>query len=324
VAESIAGMPVLQASNAAPRFEARFAQLNEAHYRRPPAGAARQRLAAAADAGLPQHAAAGAGDLVFDLRSGGAALGAVEIGVLYAFMSYIARVTEPLTQITMQFSQLQQAMVGAARVQTLLQEAETPPNPPGGEVREGGIRIDHLDFAYQPGRPVLQDIAIELPPGSFHGIVGHTGSGKSTLLSLLLRFYPAPPGRIRIDGTPLEAIGEDHFRDRVGPGAAGPFLLAATARENIAMGRPLTRRAGRGRGAGRACARLHRGAGARLRHAAGRRRRAAVGRPEAAAGDRAGAGRPAAHPVPGRGHRARRFGHRAGGAARAGGSCAAR
>jgi ATP-binding cassette subfamily B protein/ATP-binding cassette subfamily C protein/ATP-binding cassette subfamily B multidrug efflux pump len=154
-------------------------------------------------------------------------------------MGYIARVTEPLTQITMQFSQLQQALVGAARVQTLLREAETPPHAAGGEVHAGGIRIDHLDFAYQPGHPVLRGIDIELAPGSFHGIVGHTGSGKTTLLSLLLRFYPAPPGRIRIDGTPLEAIGEDHFRDRVGLVPQEPFLLAATARENIAMGRPL-------------------------------------------------------------------------------------
>jgi ATP-binding cassette subfamily B multidrug efflux pump len=240
VAESIAGMPVLQASNAAPRFEARFAQLNEAHY-----AARQQELRANAWLLRPMldfinTLLLALVILVFDLRSEGAAMGAVQIGVLYAFMSYIARVTEPLTQITMQFSQLQQAMVGAARVQTLLQEAGTPPNPPGGEVREGGIRIDHLDFAYHPGRPVLQDIAIELPPGSFHGIVGHTGSGKTTLLSLLLRFYPAPPGRIRIDGTPLEAIGEDHFRDRVGLVPQDPFLLAATARENIAMGRALT------------------------------------------------------------------------------------
>ncbi|RYY68923.1 MAG: ATP-binding cassette domain-containing protein, partial [Comamonadaceae bacterium] len=187
VAESIAGMPVLQASNAADRFQQRFADLNEAHYQ-----ARQQELRANAWLLRPML------DLlntlllalvihVFDQRSGGAALGAVEIGVLYAFMSYIARVTEPLTQITMQFSQLQQALIGAARVQTLLQEAETPVAAAGGEVREGGIRIEHLDFAYDNGRPVLQDIAIELPPGSFHGIVGHTGSGKTTLLSLLLR-----------------------------------------------------------------------------------------------------------------------------------------
>ena len=70
--------------------------------------------------------------------------------------------------------------------------------------------------------------------------MGHTGSGKSTLLSLLLRFYPAPPGSIRIDGTPVEAIAEEHFRASVGVVPQEPFLLAASARENIAMGRKLT------------------------------------------------------------------------------------
>ena len=59
---------------------------------------------------------------------------------------------------------------------------------------EGAIAIERLDFAYQPGRPVLHDLNLQIAPGSFHGIVGHTGSGKSTLLSLLLRFYPAPAG----------------------------------------------------------------------------------------------------------------------------------
>ena len=74
---------------------------------------------------------------VFGLRSHGGALGAVEVGVLYAFISYISRVVEPLIQITMQFSQLQQAMVGAARVHALLKEAETPVAADHGQVSRG-------------------------------------------------------------------------------------------------------------------------------------------------------------------------------------------
>jgi len=86
----------------------------------------------------------------------------------------------------------------------------------------------------------LHDVNLRMDAGSFHGIVGHTGSGKSTLLSLLLRFYPAPVGSVRIDGTPVESIGESHFRDAVAVVPQEPFLLAASARENIAMGRALT------------------------------------------------------------------------------------
>jgi ATP-binding cassette subfamily B multidrug efflux pump len=130
--------------------------------------------------------------------------------------------------------------VGAARVHALLKEGEAPVAADHGRVTEGAIAIDHLDFAYLPGRNVLHGIALDIAPGSFHGIVGHTGSGKSTLLSLLLRFYAAPAGRIRIDGTPVEAIAEDHFRASIGLVPQDPFLLAASARENIAMGRALT------------------------------------------------------------------------------------
>ena len=238
--ESIAGMPVLQSANAASRFGQRYAQANEAHY------ASRQReLRANAWLLRPVldllNVAVLAGLIwAFGLRAQGGALGAIEVGVLYAFINYLSRVVEPLIQITMQFAQLQQALVGAARVHALLQQPGTPAATAVGEITTGGIEIEGLRFGYQPGRDVLHGLDLHIAPGSFHGIVGHTGSGKTTLLSLLLRFYAAPPGSIRIDGIPLEAIGEDHFRERIGLVPQEPFLLAATVRENIAMGRPLS------------------------------------------------------------------------------------
>jgi ATP-binding cassette subfamily B protein/ATP-binding cassette subfamily C protein/ATP-binding cassette subfamily B multidrug efflux pump len=240
VAESIAGMSVLQASNATARFRERFAATNEAHY-------GSRQVELRANAWLLRPAL----DLlnvlllavvigVYAWRSSAAGLSAVEIGVLYAFINYISRVVEPLIQITMQFSQLQQAMVGAARVHTLLKEAEAPPATAQGRIEAGGISIHGLDFAYTPGHPVLHGLSLDIAPGSFHGIVGHTGSGKTTLLSLLLRFYPAPPGTIRIDGFAVDAIGDAAFRSGVGLVPQEPFLLAASVRENIAMGRELS------------------------------------------------------------------------------------
>ncbi len=253
-AESIAGMAVIQASGAAPRFAQGFADTNQAHYdsRRVELRANAWLLRPALDflnvamlaaligvygLGLAGGAAGGAGGL--GGLGGITTAGALEVGVLYAFVSYIGRVVEPLIQITMQFSQLQQAVVAAARVNTLLNEPQAPAAQGSGQVGAGRIQVHDLHFGYQPGRPVLHGLDLDIAAGQFVGIVGHTGSGKSTLLSLLLRFYPAPTGALLIDGQPLDQIGDADFRRQVGLVPQEPFLLAASARDNIVMGRAL-------------------------------------------------------------------------------------
>lgn len=238
--ESIAGMAVLQASNAAPRFNARFVRTVEDHWdaRRAELRANAWLLRPALDLLNILLLALVMG--VFGLRSQGGALSAVEVGVLYAFISTMARVVEPLIQITTQFSQLQQSMVAASRVNTLLQEAESLRTSGQGRVTQGHIVIDHLTFAYASNPPVLHDLSLDIAPGQFVGIVGHTGSGKSTLLSLMLRFYQAPPGSVTIDGQPVDDIDDEAFRHAVGLVPQEPFLLAASARDNIDMGRGLS------------------------------------------------------------------------------------
>ncbi len=241
-AESIAGMAVVQASGAAGRFSQRFADTNAQHYnsRRQELRANAWLLRPALDFLNVALLAAVIG--AYGLRAGdgsGGGLSALEVGVLYAFVGYIARVVEPLIQITMQFSQLQQAMVAAARVNTLLDEPLPPPPSGAGSVTAGSISVRDLHFGYQPGQPILHGLDLEIAAGQFIGIVGHTGSGKTTLLSLLLRFYPAAPGTLAIDGQPLHSLGDQDFRRAVGLVPQEPFLLAASARENIAMGRGL-------------------------------------------------------------------------------------
>jgi ATP-binding cassette subfamily B multidrug efflux pump len=243
MAESIGGMAVLQASNAEARFAARFGATNAAHYT--------ARLAELrANAFLLRPAL----DLlnvillaVVIYSFGQRPINAVEVGVLYAFINYIARVVEPLIQITMQFSGLQQAVVASARVAALLDEPEAHEHAPGkaafdaGPAHDAGsapaVAIRALSFGYAPGQHVLHELNLDIASGSFVGIVGHTGSGKSTLLSLLLRYYTADEGSIAIHGEPLAGIANARFRAEVGLVPQDPFLLAASARENIDMGR---------------------------------------------------------------------------------------
>ena len=236
MAESISGMAVLQASNAETRFRARFGATNAQHYE-----ARMAELRANAWLLRPMLDLLNVLLLVLVIYSFGLRqFDGLQVGVLYAFVAYIGRVVDPLIQITLQFSQLQQAVVAASRVNTLLQE--TRPVAVGGtqRIRQGQVSISGLSFGYDPQHPVLRELNLEIPAGSFYGVVGHTGSGKSTLLSLLLRFYTAQSGSIAIDGTPLAAFGDDDFRADVGLVPQDPFLLAASVRENIAMGRQLS------------------------------------------------------------------------------------
>ena len=250
MAESIGGMAVLQAHNASGRFGERFAATNGAHYT--------ARLAELrANAFLLRPAL----DLlnvvllaVVIYSFGQRSMNALEVGVLYAFISYIARVVEPLIQITMQFSGLQQAVVASARVADLLDENTAADH---ASLADSGldahldavpadtpaIAVRDLSFGYAPGAAshVLHGVNLTVAQGDFVGIVGHTGSGKSTLLSLLLRYYVAAPGAgsIAMLGRPLATIDNDTFRGEVGLVPQDPFLLAASARENIDMGRGL-------------------------------------------------------------------------------------
>ena len=233
--ESIAGMSVLQATGAAGRFAQRFSDTNEAHY-----GARMGEVRANAWLLRPALDFVNILLIVAIVAAFGTQrFGAIEIGLLYAFISYVARVVDPLIQITMQFSLLQQSIIAAARVNKLLQEGETERVTRERRITRGHVRLADVSFGYDPAEPVLHDVSLDISAGSFVGVVGHTGSGKSTLLSLLLRFYAPQAGRIEIDGIPVNAIGDAHFRADVGLVPQEPFLMAASAHDNIDMGRNL-------------------------------------------------------------------------------------
>ena len=256
LAESIAGMSVLQSCLAERRFAARFEATNQAHYQ--------SRMSELrANAWLLRPALDLLNSIllvlvIYSFSQRGIQSGfGLEVGVLYAFVSYIERVVEPLIQITMQFGQIQQAIVSAARVNALLEQkvsldagiAQAGNEKgagmmavvavPSDRLTRGEVVFKNVNFGYDPACPVVHEVSCHFASGGFYGIVGHTGSGKSTLLSLLLRFYQPQSGCIEIDGVALDAIGEAEFRLKVGLVPQEPFLLAATVRENIAMGRNL-------------------------------------------------------------------------------------
>ncbi|WMW82494.1 ABC transporter transmembrane domain-containing protein [Undibacterium cyanobacteriorum] len=239
VAESINGMAALQACNAQTAFGERFEKNNQEHYR-----ARLDELRANAWLLRPALDLLNSCLLVLVIYVfGQREFSGLEVGVLYAFVSYIARVVDPLIQITLQFGQIQQAVVSAARVNHLLNEGAVADVHSTARIAQGAIRVHELSFAYDGAKTVLHGVNLAIPAGAFYGVVGHTGSGKSTLLSLLLRFYEAQQGQLQIDGIDISTISDAEFRAQLGLVPQEPFLLAASARENIAMGRTLSEEA---------------------------------------------------------------------------------
>ena len=101
----------------------------------------------------------------------------------------------------------------------------------------GDIRFERVVFGYEPGRPVLRGLDLELRAGETVAVVGPSGAGKTTLCSLLPRFYDVDAGRITIDGLDVRAVTRASLRRQIGIVEQDVFLFAGSIRDNVAYGR---------------------------------------------------------------------------------------
>ena len=166
--------------------------------------------------------------------------GTMEVGVLYAFISYLGRLNEPLIELTTQQSMLQQAVVAGERVFALMDCPRQTYGYDDEPLKSGSIDINDVSFAYRDDRLVLQDISLHVPLRSFVALVGHTGSGKSTLASLLMGYYPLSKGEIRLDGRPLSALSHSTLRKGVAMVQQDPVVMADTFFANVTLGRDIS------------------------------------------------------------------------------------
>ncbi|EOZ9386342.1 TPA: SmdB family multidrug efflux ABC transporter permease/ATP-binding protein [Enterobacter bugandensis] len=171
--------------------------------------------------------------MLFGLSSSGT----IEVGVLYAFISYLGRLNEPLIELTTQQSMLQQAVVAGERVFELMDRPRQAYGRDERPLQSGAIAFDNVSFAYREDRLVLQDITLDVPSRGFVALVGHTGSGKSTLASLLMGYYPVTQGEIRLDGRPLASLSHNVLRKGVAMVQQDPVVLADTFYANVTLGR---------------------------------------------------------------------------------------
>jgi ATP-binding cassette, subfamily B, fatty acid transporter len=174
------------------------------------------------------------------------ATGQVTLGSIQAFIQYVRQFNAPLSQVAGMYNTLQSGVASAERVFDLLDEPEESPDseltlpPPNGQGPRAGGRVEfqHVNFAYRPGTPVIQDLSLVAEPGSTVAIVGPTGAGKTTMVNLLMRFYDVDSGRILIDGVDIATVSRQSLRSRIGMVLQDTWLFDGTIAENIAYGRP--------------------------------------------------------------------------------------
>jgi len=141
----------------------------------------------------------------------------------------------------MWIGQAQRATASGERIFEVLDEPEQVTDQPGAvelPPGPGRVRLEDVTFGYDPARPVLRGIDLEIEPGRTVALIGHTGSGKTTLASLVPRFYDVDEGRVTIDGHDVREVTVASLRGEIGVVAQDPFLFSASVRENIAFGAP--------------------------------------------------------------------------------------
>ena len=167
--------------------------------------------------------------------------GELEVGAYSVMVFLTQRLLWPLTRLGQTFDLYQRAMASTRRVLDVLDTEPRIVSGPvalsTGEVR-GEIQLDGVSFSYRPGFPVLGPLDLVFPAGKTTAIVGATGSGKTTLLKLLLRFYEAGEGAIRLDGHDLREMRLEDLRRAIGLVSQDVYLFHGTVRENLLYGRP--------------------------------------------------------------------------------------
>jgi len=197
---------------------------------------------------------AAVGTAVILLYGGSQAVnGAIEVGVVVAFVGYLTRFFEPIQELSQLYTTYQQGMAALDKIFDLLDTAPDMVDAPGaidpGRLR-GEIELEGVWFSYAeqtaaeegaaPGDDLwaLRDVDLHVPPGQTLALVGATGAGKSTFAKLVARFYDPQKGTVLVDGHDLRGVQQRALRRQLGIVPQEGFLFSGSVRENVAFGRP--------------------------------------------------------------------------------------
>ncbi len=181
------------------------------------------------------------GSLVMYLGARQVVNGQLSIGGYVTYTMFLAFMIAPIAGLVSIGTQVTEALAGLDRTAEILKETEEDQDPKRtvnlGLVR-GDVRFDDVTFEYEPGKPVLHNIAFESHPGSVTALVGSSGSGKSTIISLVCAFHSATTGRVLVDSVDLATVEIGSYRSQLGVVLQETFLFDGTIRQNILFSRP--------------------------------------------------------------------------------------
>jgi ATP-binding cassette, subfamily B, multidrug efflux pump len=239
--ESIAGAREVQAFNRVEESIAQFQASNDANR------AANVRAALFTSALNPTLEALGYVSLAIVVVVGGlSALGkldwlpAVSLGMVFAFIQYSQRASQPIQQIAILWTNVQSAIAGGERIFGLLDTQVDIVDAPNAQIMptiEGDVVFDNVSAEYVLGEKVLDGVNFKADVGQMIAIVGPTGAGKTTIINLLPRFYDVTSGSVKIDGIDVRTVTQDSLRSQIGIVLQDTFLFSDTVMNNIRYGR---------------------------------------------------------------------------------------
>jgi ABC-type multidrug transport system fused ATPase/permease subunit len=236
IAESVAGMAVVQAFNRERRFQAEFDALNEANR------AQSTYVQKIFSTFFPSIEFLGVVAMVAVLYFGSHLYrhDTLTIGTLITAIYLLQLVFQPLQELSDVYGQLQSAGAAMVKIASILDEESEIVDRPGAKPLgrlEGDLDLDSLVFAYGKD-PVLHGVSFHLEPGACFALVGESGHGKSTLARLIGRHYDPDEGAVRVDGHDLRDVELRSYRRQLGVVLQDPFLFSGTIASNIRFAKP--------------------------------------------------------------------------------------
>jgi len=165
----------------------------------------------------------------------------VTLGLVVTFLAYVQRFNQPIQQIAVLWTNIQNAIAGGERIFNIIDEKPSVVDKPAAKEMteiQGKVEFNEVSHEYEGGVPVLNKVSFSAEPGQTIAIVGPTGAGKTTIMNLLPRFYDVTHGSVKIDGIDVRDVTAESLRRQIGIVLQDTFLFSTTVMENVRFGKP--------------------------------------------------------------------------------------